>query len=44
MHCHPTKNLTDSEKKIVLSVLNEDIEIQMMKDLNHHRAKYTANF
>ena len=38
------KNVTDSEKEIVLSVLNEDIEIQMVKDLNHHRAKYTANF
>ena len=38
------KNVTDREKKIVLSVLNEDIEIQMVKDLNHHRAKYAANF
>ena len=38
------KNVTDSEKKIVLSILNEDIEIQMMKDLNHHRAKYAAKF
>ena len=38
------KNVTHSEKEIVLSILNEDIEIQMMKDLNHHRAKYTANF
>ena len=36
------KNLTHSEKEIVLSVLNEDIEIQMVKDLNHHRAKYAA--
>ena len=38
------KNVTDSEKEIVLSVLNEDIEIQMVKDLNHHRAKYAAKF
>ncbi len=38
------KNLTHSEKAIVLSVLNEDIEIQMVKDLNHHRAKYAAKF
>ena len=38
------KNFTDSEKEIVLSVLNEDIEIQMVKDLNHHRAKYAAKF
>ena len=36
------KNITDSEKEIVSSVLNEDIEIQMVKDLNHHRAKYQA--
>ena len=36
------KNVTDSEKEIVSSVLNEDIEIQMVKDLNHHRAKYAA--
>ena len=36
------KNVTDSEKEIVLSILNEDIEIQMVKDLNHHRAKYAA--
>ena len=36
------KNITDSEKEIVSSVLNEDIEIQMVKDLNHHRAKYAA--
>ena len=34
------KNVTDSEKEIVLSVLKEDIEIQMVKDHNHHRAKY----
>ena len=38
------KNVTHSEKEIVLSILNEDIEIQMMKDLNHHRAKYAAKF
>ena len=38
------KNVTDSEKEIVLSILNEDIEIQMAKDLNHHRAKYAAKF
>ena len=38
------KNVTDSEKETVLSILNEDIEIQMVKDLNHHRAKYAANF
>ena len=36
------KNITNSEKEIVSSVLNEDIEIQMVKDLNHHRAKYAA--
>ena len=36
------KNITDREKEIVLSVLNEDIETQMVKDLNHHRAKYAA--
>ena len=36
------KKITDSEREIVLSVLNEDIEIQMVKDLNHHRAKYAA--
>ena len=36
------KNITGREKKIILSVLNEDIEIQMVKDLNHHRAKYAA--
>jgi len=33
------KNITDREKEIVLSVLNEDIETQMVKDLNHHRCK-----
>ena len=38
------KNVTHSETEIVLSILNEDIEIQMMKDLNHHRAKYAAKF
>ena len=38
------KSVTDSEKEIVLSVLNEDIEVQMVKDLNHHRAKYAAKF
>ena len=38
------KNVTHSEKEIVLSILNEDIEIQMKKDLNHHRAKYAAKF
>ena len=38
------KSVTDSEKEIVLSVLNEDIEVQMVKDLNHHRAKYKARF
>ena len=38
------KNVTDIEKEIVLSILNEDIEIQMAKDLNHHRAKYAAKF
>ena len=38
------KNVTDSKKEIVSSVLNEDIEIQMVKDLNHHRAKYAAKF
>ena len=35
-------NITENEKDIVLSVLNESINIQMMKDHNHHRAKYAG--
>ena len=38
------KIITSSEREIVLSVLKEDIEIQMVKDRNHHRAKYAAKF
>ena len=38
------KIITSSEREIVLSVLKEDIEIQMVKDQNHHRAKYAVKF
>ena len=34
------KNITLNDEKIISSILNENIDIQMRKDLNHHRAKY----
>ena len=34
------KRITENEKDTVLSILNESIESQMVKDLNHHRARY----
>ena len=34
------KRITENERDTVLSILNESIESQMMKDLNHHRARY----
>ena len=38
------KIVAENEREIVLSILKESIEIQMMKDLNHHRAKYADKF
>ena len=35
------KNITNNKANLVKSILNETIDIQMVKDLNHHRAKYT---
>ena len=34
------KNITNNEANLVKSILNEAIDVQMVKDLNHHRAKY----
>ena len=36
------KNITANEENIVEVILNETIDVQMAKDLNHHRAKYTS--
>ena len=36
--------ITENEKGTVMSILNESIESQMMKDLNHHRARYADKF
>jgi len=38
------KNITKTEEIIVLDILKETIDIQMTKDLNHHRAKYMNKF
>ena len=37
-------NITENEEDIILSVLDERINIQMVKDHNHHRAKYADKF
>ena len=34
------KTITLNDKNIISSILNESIDIQMRKDLKHHRAKY----
>ena len=34
------KNITSNHENAILSILKEDIHTQMIKDLNHHRAKY----
>ena len=34
------KTLSDEDIKIANKILDEELEIQMMKDLNHHRLKY----
>ena len=36
------KNITANEENLVKTILNETIDVQMEKDLNHHRAKYTS--
>ncbi len=38
------KNITETEEVMVLDILKETIDIQMTKDLNHHRAKYMNKF
>lgn len=38
------KKITDDHESIIRSILNESIDIQMIKDLNHHRAKYIRKF
>ena len=38
------KKITDDHENTVLSILNESIDAQMIKDLNHHRAKYMCKF
>ena len=36
------KNITNNQANLVKSILNETIDVQMIKDLNHHRAKYKS--
>ena len=38
------KKITDNHESTVRSILNESINTQMIKDLNHHRAKYMYKF
>ena len=38
------KKVSKKERDIVFTILNEEIDIQMTKDLNHHRAKYCNVF
>jgi len=38
------KNITNAEEIMVSDILNETIDVQMKKDLNHHRAKYINKF
>ena len=38
------KKITRNHENTVLSILNENIKTQMIKDLNHHRAKYRNFF
>ena len=36
------KYITNNQANLVKSILNETIDVQMIKDLNHHRAKYKS--
>ena len=38
------KKVSEKQRDIVLMILDEEIDIQMTKDLNHHRAKYRNMF